>query len=115
MGGVGLGAALLLDRFATTGSPAAFRVSATLLGLCILTKQTSAWLLVGALAWLIFVRRERLARVASFLAWGSLPYAIFAVSWGLIFRTTSHIYWTLLIPLGGHASEIVAFSAAELK
>lgn len=82
------------------------RKGALILGICILIKQTSAFFLVGAILWLIVVRRERFARVASFVAWASLPYAVFVVAWGLIYRTTAHVYWTLIMPLSGHAGEI---------
>jgi hypothetical protein len=50
----------------------------------------------------------------AFIAWASAPYAFFAVAWGAIFRTTSHIYWTLIVPLSGHSGEIVAWRSETL-
>jgi hypothetical protein len=99
MAPLALAAALALER-------RAFRTAALLLGICIVTKQTSAWLPVAAVAWLIATGNRK--SVLSFIAWASTPYALFAIGWGALFRTTSHIYWTLIVPLSGHAGEIVA-------
>jgi hypothetical protein len=99
MAPLALAAGLALER-------RGFRTAALFLGTCIVTKQTSAWLLLAAVAWL-FASRNRKA-ILPFIAWASAPYALFAVAWGALFRTTSHIYWTLIVPLSGHAGEIVA-------
>jgi hypothetical protein len=99
-------AALALERFQETPEPRLLRTAGLALGLCIVTKQTSAWLFLAALVWLAIAVRARVPQLLRFAAWASAPYAFFALAWGLIFRTTSHIYWTLLVPLSGHAAEI---------
>jgi hypothetical protein len=101
-----LGAALLLARFERDGTgltPAGF-----LLGIAVITKQTSAWLVLASLAWLVFASRRRsLAAIVKFAAAAAAPYAAFAVVWAIVFRTTSHLYWTAFLPLfSGHAGEI---------
>lgn len=98
MGPLVIAAALALER-------RAFSLAALLLGLCVMTKQTSAWLVLAALAYLL-VARVPWRDVVRFVAVVSAPYALFAVVWAAIFRTTSHVYWTLIMLLSGHSEEI---------
>lgn len=106
LGPLVLAAALLLER----GTRRDLAGAALLLGTCIVTKQTSAWLLVAALAWLASTRRS-LRDVTLFALLGAAPYALFVAAWAAVYHTTSHVYWTLMVPLSGHAGEIGA--AAE--
>jgi len=98
MGPLVIAAALALER-------RAFGAAALLLGLCVMTKQTSAWLVIAALAWLL-AERVPWRDVVRFAAVAAAPYIVFAIAWAAIYRTTSHLYWTLLMLLDGHSEEI---------
>jgi hypothetical protein len=101
-----LAAALLLERFDDSGSRAPLRAGGLLLGLAVLVKQTSAWVALAALAW-VLLRRKGLRAALELGAAIATPYALFAVLWGVAFRTTAHLYWTLIVPIfGGFAKEI---------
>jgi hypothetical protein len=93
-----LAAALLLER----STKRSFIAGAMLLGVAIIIKQTSAWLAIAGLVWVIANRRDW----KTYLAAISLPYAAFLVIWALLFRTTSHFYWTFLALVTGHGGEI---------
>jgi hypothetical protein len=99
-------AALLLDRFERDGR--GLLTAALILGICVITKQTAAWLVIGACAWLLLASSRRSARaLVTFVAVASAPFAIFVVVWAAVFRTTSHLYWTIVLPLFlGHEREI---------
>jgi hypothetical protein len=127
MAPLALAAALALERFGESGSRRALAAGALLLGLCIVIKQTSAWLALAGGVWVFFVTRgphpalratlsprERAKTIAVFAGCAALPYAIFVIGWGALFRTTSHVYWTLILPLSGHSGEITIFSPAML-
>lgn len=95
-----LAAALLLERFERAGRAPDLAAAGLVLGLAILVKQTSAWVSLAALAWLIVRSRRRSLRTAFLLAAAvCVPYALFAVSWGAFFGTVTHVRWTLLVPL----------------
>src|SRR5207244_11447468 len=90
-----LGAALLLERFETTGRRPTLIVAGLLLGAAVLVKQTSAWAPAAALVWLLARSRRRSARAASVLVLSfAAPYGLFALSWPLLFRTKAHIFWS---------------------
>lgn len=93
-------AVLGLEAFERRGDDRLLILSGLALGSAVLVKQTAAWALVGALAWLVLAsrRHSRRSAVALTLA-GALPYLAFAAGWGLAFGTTAHIRWTLTIPL----------------
>lgn len=102
-----LAATLVLSRVARTAAASRLRAAGLLLGSAILVKQTSAWVLLGAVVWAVVAGgRERWRRATSLAAWGSLPYLVFAVAWAALFRTGEHLYWTLWLPVSGHAAEI---------
>jgi 4-amino-4-deoxy-L-arabinose transferase-like glycosyltransferase len=93
-------AVLGLEAFERRGDDRFLILSGLALGSAVLVKQTAAWALVGALAWLVLTSRRRSRRSAVALALaGAVPYLAFAVGWGLAFGTTAHIRWTLTIPL----------------
>jgi hypothetical protein len=99
-------ASLLLERYERTGSEQALRAAGLVLGLGILIKQTSAWIALAALLWMA-LSRKRFRAIAALGLLTAAPYAAFAVLWGLVFRTTSHIYWTLVLPIfSSHGREI---------
>ena len=101
-----LGAALLLERFDASGSAASLRWGGLLLGFAILVKQTSAWVAAAALLWMI-LRRRRLPAIATLGVAICAPYVVFVLFWGVAYRTGSHLYWTLAMPLfSSHAGEI---------
>ena len=101
-----LGAALLLERHEVAPSRRRWIAAGLCLGIAILVKQTSAWVALGAMAWAIS-RRKRPAEIAGLAAAIALPYAAFAVLWAAAFRTSAHVYWTLVVPLfSSHAAEI---------
>ncbi len=93
-------AVLGLETFERRGDDRSLILSGLALGSAVLVKQTAAWALVGALAWLVLASRRcsRRSAVALTLA-GAVPYLAFAACWGLVFGTTAHIRWTLTIPL----------------
>jgi len=93
-----LAAALLLER----DTKRSFIAGALLLGVAIITKQTSAWLAIAGFACVLVNRRDW----KTYLAAISLPYALFVVIWAAAFRTTSHVYWTFLALVTGHGGEI---------
>lgn len=113
---IALLAALSLERFERKGGWRPLACGGVLLGVCILTKQTSAWLAAGALFWLLFASRRRSA--AAVLTMGTAvvaPYATFVIVWAVVYRTWSHLRWTLVVPLlSGHASEIALVSQEGL-
>jgi hypothetical protein len=63
-------------------------------------KQTAAWAGLAALLWLATRSRRRsvptVVRAALLFA---APCAGLALLWGLVFRTTSHLYWIFVVPL----------------
>jgi hypothetical protein len=73
-----LAAALLLER----GTKRSFIAGALLLGVAIVTKQTSAWLAIGGLVWVLANRRDW----KTYLAAISLPYALVTGHGGEIHR-----------------------------
>jgi len=93
-------AALLLERFERRGHRRDLILGFLVLGTAILVKQTSAWAGLAALLWLLVRSRRRDGRnvvlCALLLA---APYGAFGLLWGLAFRTTTHLYWTLVVPL----------------
>ena len=93
-----LAAALRLERSDPAGSSAPLRGAGLLLGAAILVKQTSAWVALAAIVWAV-ARRYRLARIGELAAMIALPYVVFALLWGIVFRTTAHVYWTVVWPL----------------
>ena len=101
-----LAAALLLEGFEATGSRYSLRAAGFLLGLAILVKQTSAWVAVAALLWMVLSRKS-IRQIAALGLMIAAPYAAFAVLWGVVYRTTTHLYWTLVLPVfSSHAREI---------
>lgn len=112
-----LAAALALEKGERSGDVSSLRAGGLLLGLAILVKQTSAWVLVAALVWTgLASRRRSLRNGLRLLAWAAVPYAAFVVLWGLVCRTTAHVYWTLLLPFAGLAAEVrTPPDAADLK
>ena len=110
-----LGAVLALERFEARGRGRALLGAGLLLGVAILVKQTAAWAVLSALLWMLFVSRRRSFRHAvSLFAASALPYAVFAAAWAVVFRTVSHLRWTLLVPLsGGFAGEISTAAGAK--
>lgn len=115
MAPLALAAALLLERHDQTYDQTSERRSliagALLLGLCIVTKQTSAWLALAGGIWLAHEHRRDLAIYAACV---SAPYALFVAGWAAIFRTTSHLFWTLILPLSGHSGEIITVNPMML-
>lgn len=109
-----LAGVLLLERHERSGSPRPLAAAGLAFGLAILVKQTSAWAALTALLWLVLRSRRRSTRVATlFAATTALPYAAFAVTWALAFRTLAHLRWTLVLPLfTGHSREIAASADA---
>jgi hypothetical protein len=103
-----LAGVLLLERHERTGAPGALAGAGLVFGVAILVKQTAAWPFLAALLWLAFRSRRRSRRAATtFAAAGALPYAGFALSWAVAFRTLAHLRWTLIYPVfSGHAREI---------
>ena len=103
-----LGGVLLLERHERTGGPGVLAAAGLVFGVAILVKQTAAWPFLAALLWLASRSRRRSRRAAAtFAAAGALPYAGFALSWALAFRTLGHLRWTLIYPVfSGHAREI---------
>jgi hypothetical protein len=112
-----LAAGLVLEEGDRIDDPSSIRNGGLLLGLAILVKQTSAWVLIAALVWACLASRRRSPKDGLRLfSWATVPYAVFVTLWGLIYRTTAHVRWTLLFPLAGHAAEIGARpDAADLK
>lgn len=112
-----LAAGLVLEKGDRIGDPSSIRNGGLLLGLAILVKQTSAWALVATLVWVCLASRRRSPKSGlRLLSWAAGPYAVFVTLWGLVYRTTAHVRWTLLFPLAGHAAEIGAWpDAADLK
>jgi len=98
LGALALTAGLLLERDETFHRAGTFVGAAAVLGTAILIKQTAAWLAIGPLVRFV-IRREKKTRIATFLAIVAIPYALFGLGWWLVFRTTSHIAWTLIDPL----------------
>lgn len=112
-----LAAGLVLEEGDRIGDPSSIRFGGLLLGLAILVKQTSAWILLAALVWVSLAGRQRSGKnTLKLFSWAAGPYVAFVVLWGLVFRTTAHVRWTLLFPLAGHAAEIGARpDVADLK
>jgi hypothetical protein len=112
-----LAAGLVLEEGDRIDDPSSIRNGGLLLGLAILVKQTSAWVLVAALVWACLASRRRSPKTGlRLLSWAAGPYAVFVALWGLVYRTTAHVRWTLLFPLAGHAAEIGSRpDAADLK
>jgi hypothetical protein len=103
-----LGAALLLERFDRSDSRASLLGGGLLLGLAVLVKQTSAWVGAAALLWTV-LRRKRFREIATLAAAIAAPYLLFVIVWGAVFRTTTHVYWTLILPVfSRHAGEILS-------
>jgi hypothetical protein len=113
MAPIALAAALALERFDDTGSRRELIAGALLFGLCIVTKQTAAWLAIAGALWLV-ARRARPRDLATYAAIVALPYALFVGGWALWYSTIQHVFWTLIVPLSGHSHEIVAFSPPML-
>jgi hypothetical protein len=104
-----LAGVLLLERHERTRSPRALAAAGLVFGLAILVKQTSAWAALAALLWLVLRSRRRGLRVATlFAAATALPYAAFAATWALAFRTLAHIRWTLVYPVFSGMSRQIA-------
>jgi Dolichyl-phosphate-mannose-protein mannosyltransferase len=93
-----LGAALLLERFEKSDSERCLRAAGLLLGLAILVKQTSAWVALASLLWMLWRRKSR-RRTLILGLMIALPYAAFAVLWAVAYRTSSHVVWTFLLPV----------------
>ncbi len=99
-------AALLLERYEKTGSEQALRAAGLVLGFAILILQTSAWIALAALLWMA-LSGKRFRAIVSLGLLIAAPYAAFAVLYGLVFRTTAHVYWTLvLLVFTSHGREI---------
>lgn len=106
-----LGAVLALERFDATFRRNFLIGAGLLLGFAMLVKQTAAWPLIFTLPWALFVSRRRsVGSAATLLLASSIPYAVFAVGWGIAFHTASHVRWTLLIPLSGRFAGEIATS-----
>lgn len=105
-------AVLLLERFERRGRRRDALLGFLALGIAILVKQTSAWAGLAALLWLSVRSRRRDGRtvIQSALLLAS-PYGAFGLLWGLAFRTTTHLYWTLVVPLVYGATGEVATPA----
>lgn len=112
-----LAAGLVLEEGDRRGDPSSMRSGGLLLGLAILVKQTSAWVVLAALVWAcLAARRRSLGSSLRLFSWAAAPYAVFVITWGILYRTTAHVRWTLLLPLAGHAAEIgTRPDAADLK
>lgn len=101
-----LGAAILLERSETARSRGPLVAGGFLLGIAILVKQTSAWVALAALVWIV-LRRRPLRDAAALAGSIAVPYLLFVLLWGAWFRTTAHVYWTLVVPVfSSHAAEI---------
>lgn len=95
-----LGACLCLESFERNGRRRDLIGGGVLLGLAILVKQTSAWMSLAALAWLLVSSGRRSLRAVTTLGAAFVaPYAAFTVGWAIAFQTWSHLRWTLLVPL----------------
>jgi hypothetical protein len=103
-----LGSVLALERFDTTGRRSALVAAGLQLGVAILIKQTAAWTVLSAVTWILLVSRRRSVRASlALFAVAAAPYLVFAAAWAALFRTFSHIRWTLLIPVwGGFAGDV---------
>jgi len=73
-----------------------FALAGLLIGMAILFKQTTAYLLLLALAVLLARKRFREAAIL-FLA-GSLPYALAVVAFGLLGAAPEMLRWTIVVP-----------------
>lgn len=93
-----LAAALLLERYERLDSASDLRAAGLLLGIAILVKQTSAWIALASLLWMLW-RRKSLRAIGALVLTVALPYVAFAVLWAVAYRTTSHITWTLILPI----------------
>lgn len=95
-----LSGALVLERFERSGARRDLVLGFLVLGAAILVKQTAAWAGLAALAWLVARSRRRdpstVVRAGLLLV---APCALFGLVWGLVFRTTSHLYWVFVVPL----------------
>ncbi len=108
-----LAGVLLLERHERTGAPGVLAAAGLVFGVSILVKQTAAWPLLAAFLWLATRSRLRSRRVvATFAAAGALPYAGFALSWALAFRTAAHLRWTLVYPVFSGMSREIATKVA---
>jgi hypothetical protein len=107
---VPLAATLLLERRERRGGPRDLVLGALVLGAGVLVKQTFAWFGLAAFLWLVLASRRRSLRAAATLAAGvAAPYLAFVLAWGLAYRTTAHVRWTLVhVLLGDHAGEIAS-------
>ena len=104
-----LAGVLLLERHERTGAPGPLALAGLVFGFAILVKQTAAWPLLAAFLWVAIRSRRRSGRAAAtFAAAGALPYAGFALSWALAFRTTAHVRWTLVYPVFSGMSREIA-------
>lgn len=95
-----LGAGLLLERFERRGRRRDLVAGGLLLGLAVLVKQTSAWVSLAALVWILLRSRRRSPGSAALLALAiCAPYGVFAAGWAAAFGTVEHVRWTLLVPI----------------
>jgi hypothetical protein len=105
-----LAGVLLLERAARAPDARRFAEAGLVFGAALLVKQTAAWAALAALLWVLLRARLRVSPglAAAFAVAVALPYAGFAASWALVFRTTAHVRWTLVYPVFSGMSREIA-------
>ena len=89
-----LGGGLLLERYQRSRSRRDLVVAALLLGLCFLFKQTTVWVALAGMVW-VLIRTRSLLETVRYAGWAAAPGIAFVVGWGAVFRTMAHVDWTI--------------------